>query len=75
MKTIGKDNKPKFLNVSDVARMIGKSEAAVRQMQYRRQIPFRRLGRRVLFIESEIEQLFVESPGCTLDEVREAIGQ
>ena len=62
---------PRFLTVADVARMLGRTEGAVRQMQHRRQIPFRRVGRRVVFIEAEIEMLINESPGCRLDEVRD----
>ena len=59
-----------FLNASEVAELLRRSEAAIRQMTYRRQLPCRRLGRRVVYIRSEIEQIIDQSPGVRPDEVR-----
>ena len=45
------------LNVSEVGELLGRSEGAVRQMTQRRELPFRKLGRRVVYLESEIRQM------------------
>jgi predicted DNA-binding transcriptional regulator AlpA len=59
----------RFLTASDVAEMLGRSEGAVRQMTYRQQLPYRRLGRRVVYLEKEILSMIDRAPGLTLAEV------
>lgn len=51
--------------------MLGRSENAVRRMVERRQIPFRKSGRRVLFLESELQAFIEALPGVSLEDLRE----
>lgn len=61
----------KLLGVEEAAEMLGRSENAVRRMVERRQLPFRKSGRRVLFLESELKAFIEALPGLSLDDVRE----
>lgn len=61
----------RLLSVEGAAEMLGRSENAVRRMVERRQIPFRKCGRRVLFVESEIKAFIDALPGISLEEMRE----
>ena len=61
-----------LLSVRDMAQMLNRSEAAVRQMCWRRQIPYRKVQGRILFRRDEIEQLILQSPGVALSEVVKA---
>jgi len=63
--------KDRLLDVSETAAMLGRSENAVRRMVDRRQIPFRKSGRRVLFLESELEAFIEGLPGLSLGDLRE----
>ena len=47
-----------------------KTDAAVYQMVARRQVPFRKLGRRVVFFEEELAEMLEQAPGLRLDELR-----
>jgi len=58
-----------FLSVADVAQMLGRSEGAVRQMVWRKQLPHRKVQGRVVFVRSEIETLIERSPGVRLEEI------
>src|SRR5437867_10757121 len=58
-----------FLGVREVAQMLGRSEGAVRQMVWRRQLPHRKVQGRVVFVRHEIETLIEKSPGVRLDEI------
>jgi excisionase family DNA binding protein len=51
--------------------MLGRSENAVRRMVERRQIPYRKSGRRVLFLESELRAFIEALPGLSLEDLRE----
>ena len=64
-----------FLSYADVAKLLRRSEASVRQMTHRRQIPFRRIGRRVVFIHSEILQMVDSAPGIRLEEIKQRMAQ
>jgi excisionase family DNA binding protein len=66
-----------YLNVSEAAVFLNKTEAAIYRMVARRQIPFRKLHRRLMFKVSELEQLVERLPGVTLDEImeQERVGQ
>lgn len=46
----------KYLNVKDLCKYIYRSESSVRKMVMRKEIPFRKVGSRVLFVEEEIDQ-------------------
>ena len=63
--------KDRLLDVPETAAMLGRSENAVRRMVERRQIPYRKSGRRVLFLESELRALIEALPGLSLADLRE----
>ena len=63
--------KERLLDVTEAASLLGRSENAVRRMVERRQIPYRKSGRRVLFLESEILEFIERLPGVSLVEIRE----
>jgi hypothetical protein len=52
----------------DVAIYIGRTNKAAEKMVERRQIPFRRMNRRLVFDFSEIDQWLASLPGTTLEE-------
>lgn len=58
------------LTAAEVGKMLGRSEGAIRQMTFRRELPFRKLGRRVVYLESEIRQMLQDAPGTRLDEIQ-----
>ena len=61
----------RLLDVPETAAMLGRSENAVRRMVERRQIPYRKSGRRVLFLESELRAFIEALPGLSLEDLRE----
>jgi excisionase family DNA binding protein len=61
----------RLMNVSETAALLGRTENAIRRLVERRKIPFRRSGRRILFIERELLAVIEELPGLTLEEVRD----
>ncbi len=61
----------RLLDVPDTAAMLGRSENAIRRMVERRQIPYRKSGRRVLFLESELKAFIEALPGLPLEDLRE----
>jgi excisionase family DNA binding protein len=61
----------RLLDVLETATMLGRSENAVRRMVERRQIPYRKSGRRVLFLESELKAFIEALPGLSLEALRE----
>ena len=63
--------KDRLLDVPETAAMLGRSENAVRRMVERRQIPYRKSGRRLLFLESELKALIEALPGLSLEDLRE----
>src|SRR5262245_13865157 len=73
-ETMPKDTMLSFLSVADVAKMLGRSQGAIRQMVWRKQLPHRKVQGRVVFVRSEIEALIMNSPGVRLDEVLQAGG-
>jgi excisionase family DNA binding protein len=63
--------KDRLLDVPETAAMLGRSENAVRRLVERRQIPYRKSGRRVLFLESELKAFIEALPGLTIEDLRE----
>ncbi len=57
-------------NIRKVSERLQRTEGAVRNMVLRRQIPFRKVSGRLMFIEHEIETWINNSPGVTLDQLR-----
>jgi hypothetical protein len=52
----------------DVTIYIGRTNKAVEKLVERRQIPFRRMNRRLVFDFSEIDQWLASMPGTSLEE-------
>ncbi|MEO7862305.1 MAG: helix-turn-helix domain-containing protein, partial [Nitrospirales bacterium] len=50
---------------------LGWSEKKTRGMIDRKLIPFRRIGRRIVFIRAELDAWLTNLPGCTAEEVRQ----
>ena len=57
-----------FLSVSEVAERLNLSERAVWMRVYRRQLPFTRLGKRVLVSVSELNLYLAGLPGVSAAE-------
>jgi excisionase family DNA binding protein len=57
-----------LLDVSKGALLLGCTEKGLRRRIERREIPFRRLGGRVVFLRSELEAFLGALPGCLLEE-------
>jgi len=58
------------LTVEDVAILLGRTPKAVRRMVERGQLPYRKLGRRVLFLRAELEEFLNALPGLRPADVR-----
>jgi len=58
-----------IMNIQEVARLLGRTPAAVRNLTYRRKIPYRKPAGRLAFLRSEIEIWIRESPGLKLQEI------
>lgn len=58
-----------FLTTAEVAELIGRSPAAIRNLVMRQMIPFRKPGGRLLFVRSEVERWVNNAPGVSLDEI------
>ncbi len=53
------------LTVKDVARVLKTSEAKVRMRVYRGQLPARKLGGRIIFLEDELKEYLKNLPKVT----------
>ena len=60
----------KLLNIEDAAVLLGRTPHTVYQMVARRQIPFRKAGRRLFFVEAELCEFITALPGVTLEDIR-----
>lgn len=74
-KQLGQGRGPRTMNgalldVRQGAAFVGATQKQMRGRVARRLIPFRRLGGRVVFLRSELEQWLLSLDGCTLDEAR-----
>ncbi len=56
-------------NVKKAAEYLNRSEGAIRNLVLRRSIPFRKVGGRLMFIETEIKTWVGDSPGLTLEDL------
>ena len=59
----------KYLNTKQLAEYIGRSPKAIRDMVFRRDIPFRKPGGRLLFAKNEIDNWIESSDGISLSEL------
>ena len=62
-----------FLTFAEAAEPLGLSEKALRQRIFRGQIPYRKLGKRVLIPVDELERFLRSLPGKTVDEAVAAV--
>jgi excisionase family DNA binding protein len=53
---VGVMDDQEVLLIPQVARVLGKTELAIRMMVYRGHLPVRRMGRRIVFLRQEIEE-------------------
>ena len=60
----------RLLDIEEAAKLLGRTPLAMYRLVERRKIPFRKSGRRVLFLESELQEFINALPGVTLDELR-----
>ena len=58
VKMVGK----KVLSTKDVAELLGTSTANIRMMVYRGQLPARKLGGRIVFLEEELREYLKTLP-------------
>ena len=61
----------KLLGVEEAGEMLGRTTHAIYRLVERRQIPYRKSGRRVLFLESELRAFIEALPGISLEELHE----
>ena len=61
----------RLMDIVETAALLGRSENSIRRMVERRQIPYRKSGRRVLFLESELKGFIEALPGLSLGDLRE----
>jgi excisionase family DNA binding protein len=54
------------LSVRQVAALLGCSEQAMDKLVYRRRLPYRKLGGRVIFLKRELEQFLEQLLGLTM---------
>jgi hypothetical protein len=59
----------KYITLFGVAEMLGRSEGAVRQMVWRKQLPHRKVAGRIVFLREEIEKLIEDAPGVRPEEL------
>ena len=61
----------RLLSVDEAAEMLGRTTHAIYRLVERRHIPFRKAGRRVMFVESELKAFIEALPGFSLEDLRE----
>ena len=61
----------RLIDIALTATLLGRSENAVRRMVERRQLPYRKSGRRIMFVESEVRAFIDALPGLSLEELQE----
>ena len=64
-----------FLDVEQAAVLLNRSAGSLRNMVMRRQVPFRKLAGRLVFLRSELERLIQTSPGMTFEELHSSIDE
>jgi hypothetical protein len=60
---------PQVWGARETAKFLGRTEGAVRNLVLRRQIPYRKLAGRLVFLRCEIEAWINAAPGVRLEEV------
>ena len=62
-----------YLTVAEAAELTSRTPKALRKMVERRQIPYRKHGKRVIFKRVELEEFFDRLPGVTLAEAERRV--
>jgi predicted DNA-binding transcriptional regulator AlpA len=60
----------KCLTIKQTAELIGRSEAAIRNLCMRHKIPFRKAGGRLIFLTQEIQDWIEKAEGVTLEQIK-----
>jgi CelD/BcsL family acetyltransferase involved in cellulose biosynthesis len=63
-----------YLTVTEAA-LTSRTPKALRKMVERRQIPFRKHGKRIVFKRAEVEMFFDNLPGVSLEEARRRMAE
>ena len=63
-----------YLDLQEAATFIRRSPQALYRMVGRRQVPYRKCGRRLLFKRSELVQYLEALPGVKIEEMRREVG-
>jgi excisionase family DNA binding protein len=64
----------KYLHKKEAAPFLGITEKALEHHISRGRVPFRKLGRRVIFLREELEEFMNSLPGMRLADVRKRWG-
>jgi excisionase family DNA binding protein len=59
------------LTTGEAARLLACSPSALYKLVARRKIPFRKQGKKIVFLRSELEQYLNQLPGYRLEDVLE----
>ena len=59
-----------IMTIDQVASLLGRTPAAVRNLTYRRKIPYRKPAGRLIFLRSEVESWISNAPGLSLEQIR-----
>jgi len=59
-----------LVDVKDAAQLLGCSEKSIRARVARQIIPYKKLGKRILFARSELLEFIQDLPGVTMEEAR-----
>lgn len=60
---------PLLIDPDKVLAFMGlRTQSQIRHLIERRQIPFRRLGGRIVFLRRELEAFLARAPGCSVEE-------
>jgi len=58
------------LDTRGAGRLVKRSPAAIRNLVMRKEIPFRKVGGRLIFIREELEEWIRNCPGMSLDDLK-----
>ena len=64
-----------YLTTEDVAHLLGRTPKAIRRLVERGQLPYRKLGRRIVFLRAELDAFIEALPGVRPADVRKRWGQ
>ncbi|MCF8084164.1 MAG: helix-turn-helix domain-containing protein [Deltaproteobacteria bacterium] len=59
-----------YLNIHEAGGMLKRSPAALRNLAYRKQIPYRKVAGRLTFLRSELEQWIDQAEGLRWEDIQ-----